>query len=202
MFKRWINEYININKKEILTIICLLILGGIIGTIYMFISPEVKQVAVTSVKEVFDISKSETYISTNIILNGIKVDIILILILGILSVTLFGKIVIYLILLLKGVALSLYTIILFNIFGPIWGIVTFILLVVLVNIIYLPALIYLTVCFLEVNFNIFRFKSSNVSLIGINNVFWTIVISFVLMFSSIIVEQIVSSIVLNIYSKI
>lgn len=203
MLKKWFKEYVEINKREILTIVCLMLLGVIIGAgAYIFAGSAIKDLAISSVKEVFDISKSETYVSTNIILNGIKSDVILILILAMLSVTLFGRWIIYLIMILKGAALSVYTIILFNVFGPLWGIITFILLVLLVNILYLPALIYLTVSFLEINFNIFKAKFSNMNVTGMYKVLITIILSFVVMFSSIIVEQLVSSIALNIYTQI
>ena len=45
------------------------------------IDADIKEVFTTSVKEVLDISKSETYIKTNIILNGISKEIIMIIIL-------------------------------------------------------------------------------------------------------------------------
>lgn len=203
MLKKWIKEYIEINKREILLVISMLLLGVIIGVgAYIFASAQVKALAISSVKEVFDISKAETYVSTNIILNGIKADVILITILAMLSVTLFGRLVIYLIMILKGAALSVYTILLFNVFGPLWGIVTFILLVLLVNILYIPALIYLTVSFLEVNFNIFKARLNNVNVTGIYKLLLTIIVSFIVMFSSIVVEQVTSSIVLSIYTKI
>lgn len=203
MLKKWIKEYIEINKREILLVISMLLLGVIIGVgAYIFASAQVKALAISSVKEVFDISKAETYVSTNIILNGIKADVILITILAMLSVTLFGRWVIYLIMILKGAALSVYTILLFNVFGPLWGIVTFILLVLLVNILYIPALIYLTVSFLEVNFNIFKARLNNVNVTGIYKLLLTIIVSFIVMFSSIVVEQVTSSIVLSIYTKI
>lgn len=203
MLKKWFKEYIEINKRDILIVISLILLGIIIGIgVYIFSSNEVKLLAQTSVKEVFDISKSETYVKTNIILNGIKADMILILCLLMLSVTLFGKWIIYMLMIIKGASLGLYTILLFSIFGPLWGIITSFLLVLLVNILYLPALIYLVVTLLEVNFNVFKAKISNLNIIGIYKVLLTIFLSFIIMFSSIIVEQISSSIVLKIYTNI
>lgn len=203
MFKKWMREYIEINKREILVVIGLILIGIIIGVgVYIFASNATKELAISSVKSVFDISKSESYVKTNVITNGIKADLLLILILAILSVTLFGKWIIYLIVTLKGVALSLYTILLFNVFGPLWGILAFILLVLLVNILYLPALIYLVVTFLEVNFNIFKTRINNTNVVGAYKVLLAIFIAFVIMFSSIVVEQITSSVVLNIYNEL
>lgn len=203
LLKKWFKEYIEINKSEIITVISLLIIGVVVGIVaYAFSTDTVKELSVSSVKSVLDISKEETYVKTNVILNGIKADIILILILAIFSVTLFGRWGIYLILLLKGAAISVYTILLFKVFGPLWGIVTILLLVVLVNVLYIPALIYLAVTFLEINFNIFKAKFSNINMGSIYKVIVVVIISFIVMFSSIVVEQVVSSIVLNIYTKI
>jgi len=203
MFKKWIKEYIEINKREILIVIGLMFLGVVIGIgIYMFASNTTKDLAITSVKEVFEISKQTTYVKTNIIANGVKADILLILILGIFSVTLFGKWIMYIITMLKGIALSIYTILLFNVFGPLWGILVFILLVLLVNILYIPALIYLIINFLEVHFNVFKARINNLNVVEVYKVLMAIFFSFVIMFSSIVVEQLASSIVLNIYAKI
>lgn len=203
MLKKWFKEYIEINKRDILIVVGLLLLGVIIGVgTYMFASDSVKMFVAGNVKEVFDISKSETYIKTNIIVNGIKSDIILILILAVLSVTLFGKWIIYLIMIVKGASLSLYTILLFNIFGPFWGLAATLLLVALVNILYIPALIYLVVSFLEVNFNVFKVRLSGLNMSIIYKVLLIILLSFTVMFSSVIVEQIAGSMVLNIYNRI
>lgn len=203
MLKKWIKEYIEVNKKEVLIIIGLLLLGVIIGVgIYIFVSSSTKALAITSVKEVFEISKESTYVKTNIVANGVKADILLILILGIASITLFGKWVMYMIVLLKGISLSIYTILLFNIFGFLWGSLVFILLVLLVNILYIPALIYLIVNFLEIHFNIFKTRITNLNVIEIYRILLAVFFSFVIMFSSIVIEQIASPIVLNIYTKI
>ena len=203
MIKKWLREYIQANKRDLIIVISFIILGIIIGVgLYIFSSTEVKQLAVNTVKEVFEISKDDSYIKTNIILNGIKENLILILILGILSVTLFGKWVTYIIVTLKGVSISFYTILLFNIFGPWWGILTSILLVVLVNIIYLPAFIFLVVMFLDINFNVFKAKIKGTNLPLLYRGLVGIIVSCIIMFSSIIVEQISSSIVLNIYTKL
>ena len=203
MLKKWLHEYIEINKKEITLVISFLVLGIIIGIgIYIFASHSVKELAIFNVKEVFEVSKSELYVKTNVILNGIKADILLILILAILSVTLFGKWIMYALLMLKGISLSLYTILLFNVFGPLWGILVTFLLVILVNLIYIPALIYIVVFFLEINFNIFRIKTSSIDASVVYKTIFSVGLSFLIMFSSIIVEQIASTIVLNIYTKI
>lgn len=202
MLKKWIKEYMAINKREILIVVGLLLLGIVIGIgVYVFSSIEIKQLAIESIKKVLDISKEDTYIKTNIIKNGIKTNLLTICLLAMLSVMLFGKYVIYGLTILKGASISLYTIVIFNIFGPLWGIVVTLLLVMLVNILYIPAFIYLIVTFLELNFNIFKTKL-NINGYSTYKLLLAVFICSILMFSSVIVEQIASNVVLNIYNKI
>lgn len=200
MFKKYLESYIRENKVDILIVTTLLLIGLVIGIgIYFFVSNNVKLVAIDSIKQVLDISKEETYIKTNIILNGIKIDLILIGILIVFSVTLFGKWIIYFITVLKGVSTSIYMAVLFNIFGFWWGLLVNLLLVILVNLIYIPAFIYLIVNFLAVNFNIFKAKINAVS---IYKSVLSVILSFILMISSGVIEQIASTVVLNIYGKL
>lgn len=201
--KKWLKEYFLNNKQDILMVVSLILIGIIIGAVvYIFSGNEVKAVAINCVKEVFEISKSETYVKTNIVVNGIKADIILIFVLFFFTLTLFGKYLIYFIMLLKGVAISIYTAILINIFGMLWGSLVVFMLVILVNILYLPALIYITVAFLEINFNLFKARINSLNALNITKVILAVIAGFMVMFSSTVVEQIVSSIVLNIYGKI
>lgn len=201
--KKWLKEYFLNNKQDILMVVSLILIGIIIGAVvYIFSGNEVKAVAINCVKEVFEISKSETYVKTNIVVNGIKADIILIFVLFFFTLTLFGKYLIYFIMLLKGVAISIYTAILINIFGVLWGSLVVFMLVILVNILYLPALIYITVAFLEINFNLFKARINSLNALNITKVILAVIAGFMVMFSSTVVEQIVSSIVLNIYGKI
>ena len=202
MLKKWMKEYIEINKREILIVFGMMLLGVVIGIgAYVFSSSEIKQLAVENVKNVLDISKDGTYVKTNIITNGVKTNLITIILLAILSVTLFGRYIIYCLTIFKGAALSLYTVIIFNVFGPLWGGIVTLLLVILVNILYIPAFVYLVLAFLEVNFNVFKIKLS-IKGYSIYKLFIGIFVSFVIMFSSVIIEQIASSVVLNIYNKI
>ena len=203
MIKKWLKEYIDRNKKDILYITSFLIIGIVIGIcLYIFASSEVKNLLINKSKEVFDISKNDSFIKANIILNAIKFNIILIAILAILSTMLFGKWITYGIIILKGISLSIYTILLFNIFGILWGFVVVFLLVIMVNVIYIPALIYIVICFLDVNFNIFKLKPDKKYFYTIYNVVFSVLITLLIMLSSSVVEQISSSLVLNIYSKI
>ena len=203
MIKRWLTNYIRENKKDIFVISMLILIGVCIGIVaYVFSSSDIKNEFITSARQVFEISKSETYVKTNILLNGIKADIILIAIMLILSITLFGKIGIYLILILKGVSISFYALILTNIFGILWGIPVILMLIVLVNLIYIPALIYVSVSMLEVNFNIFNVKLKQSNMIIVCDLIKGIMLACVLMFSSLVLEQMLSFVVLKIYLRV
>lgn len=196
-------EYITNNKYDILLISILIAIGITVGImVYIFLNNEIKELVLVNAKKVFDISKEDTYISANIILNGLKSNIILITILLIFSVTLFGKWAIYLILISKGIAIGIYTGVLFNIFGFWWGIIVFILLVVVVNMLYIPALIYLTAMLLGLNFDIFKSRRDCINILNISKVLIVTLTSFFIIFSSIVVEQVASNIVLNIYTKL
>lgn len=203
MVKKWLKEYINRNIYDILIILIMLVIGIVVGIgIYIFAPEGSKELLITSAKSIFEISKDAAYIKTNIILNGLEINGILLLILAISSITLFGRYLIQFVVILKGIAISIYVVVLFKIFGLGYGLIAVFLLIILVNLIYLPALIYLTVTFLEINFNVFKTKISSVSLLEKISVFGKVLVAFCMIFSSIVVEQIMSSVMLSIFLKI
>lgn len=199
MLKKWLKEYVQINKREILIIVGLIMLGAIMGcATYIFSTIEIKQAITSSVKDVFELCKGQRNIKVNIILSGIKINTVIITLLGAFSIMLGGKYLIYCLAFIKGAALSLYAIIIFNVFGGIWGIVMNLLLVVFVNIIYIPAFIYLMIVFLEVNFSVFKSKLN----ISIFKLLLATVLCYILMFCSVVIEQLAGGIALSIYNKI
>jgi len=203
MVKKWLKEYINKNIYDILIVLVMLVIGIVVGIgIFIFAPESSKELLVTSAKSIFEISKDEAYVKTNIIINGLEMNALLLLVLFISSVTLFGKYLIQFIIVLKGTAIAIYTIVLFKIFGLGYGLVAVGLLVLLVNLIYLPAFIYLTVTFLEINFNIFKTKISTITMLEKLGILGKTIVAFTMIFSSIVIEQIMSSIVLSIFLKI
>lgn len=203
MVKRWLKEYINKNIYDILIVVIMLIVGLVVGIgIYLFSPEEPKVMLITSAKSIFELSRDEAYVKTNIISNGLQMNAILLLILSISSVTLFGKHIIKLIAVLKGMAISIYSVVLFKIFGLGYGLVAVSLLILLVNLIYIPVFIYLLVTFLEINFNIFNTRILNANILEKLSVLGKIGLAFIGIFSSIIVEQIMSSVVLSLFLKV
>ena len=202
MLKKLVKEYVLKNKYDLFLILTMLLIGIGVGIgVYVFSDADVKEVLITEATEVFKISASKEYLETNIVVNGIKTNIVLICILAIASVTLFGRYVIEMLSLIKGAMLSIYAAVLFNVFGVGYGIAAVLLLVVLVNVIYLPAYIFLSVMFMEIHFNIFK-KRSGVTSLEMISYLGKGILSFIVIFSSIIAEQVASLVVLKLFLNI
>ena len=192
MLKKLVKEYILKNKYDLFVILTMLLIGFIVGIgVYAFSDSSVKEALKIEATEVFEISTSKEYLETNVVANGIKSNIILICIFAIASVTLFGRYVIEMLAVIKGTMLSIYTAILFNVFGIGHGILIVFLLVILVNIIYIPAYVFLSVMFMEVHFNIFKKRAGMTGLEFLGYIAKSVG-AFIIIFSSIIAEQIAS----------
>lgn len=203
MVKKWLKEYINKNIYDILIVLVMLSLGIVVGVgIYMFAPEPSKELLVSSARSIFEMSKDNIYIKSNIIINGLEMNAILLIILLISSITLYGKYVIEFVTILKGAAISIYAILLFKIFGLGYGILAVMMLVVLVNLIYLPAFMYLIIAFLEINFCIFKTKISEPTMLEKIGILGKIIGAFIVMFSSVVVEQVLSSVTLSMFLNI
>lgn len=203
MVKKWIKNYLMNNKYEVLVFSFIILTGVIIGiTTFLVANDETRRIATEAVTGVLDLSAKEEFIKADIVLNGLKSNLIFITILFIFAMTLFGKWGIYICMLIKGISLGIYTSVLFNVFGFGYGLLVNILLVLLVNIIYIPALIYICVSLYNLNFDIFKMRNGvNISSSIIKSIF-EVFTGFILIFSSIILEQIMSTVMLNIYTKV
>lgn len=191
------------NKYEVIVFSFIVLVGIVIGiSTFLVAEDNTRRIATEAVTGVLDLSAKEEFIKADIILNGLKSNFIFITILFIFAMTLFGKWGIYISMLIKGIALGIYTSVLFNVFGFGYGLLVNILLVLLVNIIYIPALIYICVSLYNLNFDIFKMRNEvNISSSIIKSVF-EVFTGFILIFSSIILEQIMSTVMLNIYTKV
>lgn len=195
--KKYLKEYIQENINSIIVILLFIIFGLVVGIFCFNISnKEIKNEIILNVKNTLDIAKSENFEGINIILNSIGVNIFIIAIIYFSAITLIPKILINITSFLKGVSLGLYIPVLFNILGVSEGVVSLILLIVLPNIIYIAAYIYMcnnSIIFHEkvlehgIKFSIVCLESLK------------IVITFALIISSIILEQVGVFIVINNY---
>lgn len=203
MLKKWIKNYFVNNKYDVLLFAAIITIGVFIGISTFLLSGEKTQgIVVESVTGVLDLSVKEEFIKANIIADGLKSNLVLILIMIFFSITLFGKWGIYIIMLLKGTGIGIYSAVLFTVFGFWWGLLVNMLLVIIINLIYIPSLIYIAVSLVGLNFYAFKTRNDGLTSKQIFRTILDIFMGFVLIFSSVILEQILSTITLNIYATL
>ena len=195
--KKYLKEYIYENLKSIIIILSFIIIGLVVGIISFNISnQEIKTEIILSVKNTLDIAKNENFEGINILFNSIGINIFVISIIYFSAVTLIPKLFINLVSFFKGISLGLYIPILFNIFGIGNGILSLILLIILPNIIYIAAYIYM--CNNSILFhNKVIEQGIKLSIICVE--LFKIVITLALFIGSVILEQIGIYIVINNY---
>ena len=202
MLKKLFKEYVLENKYDLCMVLMLLFIGFVCGIgIYFLANVNTTNELISSIKEVFDISLEGKILKSNILLNGIKINLALIVLLLFFSITLIGRWLVYITTIIKGLSIGIYTCIMFSIFGIWWGLLTSLLLVILVNLVYMPAYIYLATTILAFNFEIFNTKKYSTNLYCIAKMLTKVIASFVFMFSSGIVEQLLTNVVFKIYGK-
>lgn len=203
MIKKWFKQFILENKFDICTVAMLLIIGFICGIgIYFIVNDNTTNDLLNTVREVFNLSAEEKIVKSNVIMNSLKLNLMLVLLLLFFSITLIGKWCIYFVTIFKGVAVGMYTSILFAIFGFWWGLVAVLLLVVLVNIVYIPTYIYISTTLLAFNFELFNTKKDTTNLYCVTKTLTKLAVSFAFVFSSGILEQVLTNVVFKIYEKI
>ena len=180
------------------------VLVGIIAglLVYNFSDKEIKDILVGQMTESIKASDGGEVIKINMIYNGMKNNIILVFFMFLFSIMLYGTLLIYLLYIIKGTAIGIYMGTLFGIFGFWWGILTILVSVILVNIVYLPALIFIGSTFINYNLNVLEYKNQISKVDTISKVVFKISFSMIIIFSSIIIEQLLSNIVIKIYTGI
>ena len=195
--KKYLKEYIYENLKSIIIILSFIIIGLVVGIISFNISnQEIKTEIILSVKNTLDIAKNENFEGINILFNSIGINIFVISIIYFSAVTLIPKLFINLVSFFKGISLGLYIPILFNIFGIGNGILSLILLIILPNIIYITAYIYM--CNNSILFHN-KVVEQGIKLSIICVEIFKIVITLALFIASVILEQIGIFVVINNY---
>ena len=195
----YIKEYVNDNFKSIVVLLFCIIIGLVVGIfIYQLTSEDIKLELTKTLTQTLEKTKKENFQGINIIKNGMISNIILIAIIYFSSITLIAFGIVSGVNLFKGFAIGLYIPTLFQVFGFGNGILALFLLVIVPNIIYIPAFIYISVNCLKLNYNILdKNISNNISLIfkeGCKLIMGFSVIAF-----SVIIEQFLCLGVINIY---
>jgi hypothetical protein len=200
--KEKILEYINLNKKSLsILIICMLTGFAISIFIYQFLDTENKSELSNSITSILNLSKEDNFEGINVINNGLVSNGILILCIYVTCITLICPLLVSLFNFFKGFTIGIYVLTLFEIFGFKNGILTMFLVVILPNIIYIPAYLYISTNSINVSYNMQNGDSKyNVIYILVKE-FYHLIISFSLVFLSLIVEQLLSGIMINIYKS-
>jgi len=202
VLKKLINEYVYQNKKIVVGLFVCILIGVVCGlTIYLLSNNTVKNKLSNQMTESIKLSDNGEYIKTEIIYNGIRNNVVYILIMFALSIMLYGSLLIYFLYILKGVSIGIYVATLFSIFGFWWGLLVILLLVILVNVVYLPAISFVGVTLINYNLDIMEYRNESRKVINFSKVIFNVGMGLLVIFSSIIVEQLMSNIVIKI-SKI
>lgn len=202
MLKKLISEYVYQNKKIVIGLLVCITIGVISGlAIYLFSNNNIKDKLSNQMTDAIKLSDNGEYIKTEIIYNGIRNNVVYILIMFGLSIMLYGSLLIYFLYILKGISIGIYIATLFSVFGFWWGLLVIFLLVVLVNVVYLPAISFVGITLINYNLDIMEYRSESRKVINFSKVIFNISMGLLVVFSSIIVEQLMSNIAIKI-SKI
>ncbi len=194
-----IQKYIVENLHTMLKLLIIYAIGIFIGIILFNIS-NIKTEYVDIVKNVFDSVNQENFKSINVILNGLKNNLLFIGLLYTSLLALVAPIIICILLMLKAIVTGIYICCLFTIFGIGNGIIAVLLSVILPLLFCIPAYIFIStnIINLYINFttnNKIEFKDV------IKHIYWFI-ISFSLISFSLVLEQLMTSVIFNLYKSL
>lgn len=202
MLKKLLREYIAENRKVVtLLFVCIItgILAGIV--IYSVSGKEVKDILTSQMTEAIKITDNGEFIKTEVIYNGVKNNIAYIFVMFVFSIMLYGTVFIYLLYVVKGLSIGIYVGTIFGIFGLFWGALVVLLMVVLINVVYLPALSFIGVTMINYNLNLMEYKREVRKVNTLSKVIVKALFGLMIIFSSIIIEQLMSNIVIKIVSN-
>ena len=195
----YIKEYVNDNFKSIIVLLSCMIIGLVVGiVVYQFISDGTKVELVKTLKQTLDYSKQENFQGINVIKNGMISNTILIIIIYFSAITLIAPGIVSCINVFKGFAIGLYIPTLFQVFGFGNGILALFLLVVIPNIVYIPAFIYLSINSLRFHYEILDGSNEN-KMTLIFKEGCKLIMGFSVIALSVILEQLLCMGVINIY---
>lgn len=197
----YIKVYIKDNLKSIIVLFLCLLMGLVIGLIiYQFVDDSAKVELVNTLKTTLESSKQENFVNINVIKNGMISNIILIAIIYFCSITFIAPQLVCIINSFKGLAIGMYIPTIFQIFGIGRGILVLFLLVILPNIVYIPAYIYISLSSLKFHYSIVQ-KDGKILGIMLKEIY-KVILGFSIISLSVILEQLLSLGVINIYLKL
>lgn len=199
--KNYLKNYIEENFKVLSIIFFCLIIGLVVGIIlYNMIDPNLREEILKSMRQTLELTKQENFTGINVIKNGMVANIILVMVIYLISLSLIAPYLISILTISKGIAIGVYIPTLFQIFGPSKGFVALLLLVILPNLIYIPAYMYISTNSLKFNCMIVSKENSKTSLVAKESI--KLLIGFSIIFLSIVVEQLTTLGVISLYGSI
>lgn len=151
--KKQMLKFIKENQKSIKVFLFLFLLGLASGVLcFKYINIASNNTFIESFNQTLDLALNENTENITIIENGIKNTITMYFILISTSLILIAPILLFLIYLLKGFAVGILMSVLLNILGFNEGLLAILVLVILPNLLYIPALVFLGIKTVEFNY--------------------------------------------------
>lgn len=191
-----IQKYIVENLHTILKLLIIYAIGIAIGIILFNLSG-IKTDYVDIVRNVFDSVNEENFKSINVILNGLKNNALFIGLLYLSLITLIAPIVVCVLLMLKAIITGIYICCLFSVLGIGNGLIAVFLSVILPLLFTLSAYIFISTNI--INLYISFTSDGKIEIKDIlKNIYW-LIISFSLISLSVVLEQVMTGIIFNLY---
>ena len=191
-----IQKYIVENLHTILKLLIIYAIGIVIGIILFNLSG-IKTDYVDIVRNVFDSVNEENFKSINVILNGIKNNALFIGLLYLSLITLIAPIAVCVLLMLKAIITGIYICCLFSVLGIGNGLIAVFLSVILPLLFTLSAYIFISTNI--INLYISFTSDGKIEIKDIlKNIYW-LIISFSLISLSVVLEQVMTGIIFNLY---
>ncbi len=193
----FMQKYITQNISVIFKICLVFCIGIVLGImIYNFADYEYTEI----IQNIFEQSKQENFDGINVLVNGMKNNVIYIILLHISLLCIFTPFVVFFLLVLKSISVGIYICTLFSVFGISKGLIVVFVGAILPNIVSLMG--YILICT-----NILNIYNDSINGVKMEFSKWMqklylLVIAFSLLSFSLVIEQLASSVMLNMYNKI
>lgn len=195
----YLREYVKENIKIISVLFLCVIIGLVVGFFVYKIIPSNSNIElISTLKNTLEYTKQEDFAGINVIKNGVISNSILVTIIYFSSITLIAPFFVCIMSFVKGFAIGLYIPTIFYVFGFGNGILVLLLLVIIPNLVYLPAYIYLSINSLKFHYELFEIKEEGKIGLTLREIL-KIVLGFSVIILSVILEQLLSYGVIKIY---
>lgn len=199
--KEYLKEYIEENSKVLKILSICFILGLFAGIFtFCFINDGIKNEYISTLNNTLELSKNNNFESINIVKNGIISNGILIFIIYFCAITLIAPLLICMTNFFKSFSIGLYIPIIFSVFGVSKGLVVVLLLIIIPNIFYIPTFIFSSTNAIKLHYFLFeKNKEHFITYLLREGIY--VFVSFSIIILSVVLEQLLTLNVINIYSS-